>query len=76
MNIITNMSLLKDMQKAGLIKFTEETGIKITGLYDGESFICHYIDDLCEGIYSPFEYKGIKYKLIYISGCFYPYIVG
>ena len=73
-NLVHNITALKGMQKAGLIKFHEQTGTKITGLYGGKSFTCTYVDDLCEGVYAPFEYKGNKYRLKYVSGCFMPYV--
>jgi hypothetical protein len=72
--IIKSMSLLKGMQKAGLIQFHEQTGTKITGLYGGKSFVCCYVWDRCEGVPCTFEYKGECYELEYVSGCFMPYV--
>lgn len=73
--VVNDMSILKGMQTKGLIKFHPQTGTKITGLYGGKKFTCHYVDDRCEGVPTIFEYKGKKYTLKYFSGCFCPYVV-
>ncbi len=69
MNFVKNMATLKGMQKKGLIKFTEQTGCKIN------KHTIYYVDDLCEGVSSVFEYNGNKFCLEYVSGCFYPYVM-
>lgn len=69
---VQNIALLKGMQKANLIKFDNQTGTKITGLYDRRKFTCYYIDEAVGS--SVFEYKGGIYEVAYISGCFNPYV--
>ena len=71
MDIVKNMNTLKAMQKMGFVKFCEQTGEKITGLYSSKLFTCHYIDEAK----LEFEYKGKKYGQKYLSGCFNPYVV-
>lgn len=43
--------------------------------FDKEYKYCIEDNDSWGRCLSRFEYKGNKYKLQYISGCFYPYIV-
>lgn len=75
MEIVRNISLLKQMKRANLIKFHPQTGTKITGLYSKDKFTCCYIDDRCEGVPFEFQFMGDKYQVKYFSGCFYPYVV-
>lgn len=72
--IVQTMATLKGMENAGLIKFAPHTGVKVKGLYGGKDFVIHYVDDTMPGVPSLFTYKGAKYKLTYVSGCFYPYV--
>lgn len=74
METVRNLNTLKAMLKAGLITFSSQTGLKITGLYSNKYFICYYVDDY--GPQGPnFIYKDCVYSLKYFSGCFYPYVV-
>jgi len=68
MYIIRHTPTLNAMAKQGLIKLANETGCKI-----GKHTI-HYVDDICNGISQPFTYKGSRYQLTYVSGCFCPYV--
>jgi len=68
MDAVRNMATLNGMQKANLITFAPETGCKI-----GKNTI-YYVNDVCNGVMSIFTYKGVKYCLKYVSGCFYPYV--
>jgi hypothetical protein len=74
MEIVKDMSTLKGMLKQNLIKFHEQTGTKIKGLYGGKSFTCYYIDDRADGVPSIFTYKNRQYIVKYFSGCFCPYV--
>lgn len=62
------------MEKQGFIVLHPQTGSKITGLYDGEPFICTYVDDYGPKGHPNFQYGRGIYKLTYISGCFCPYV--
>jgi len=70
--VVNDMRILKGMEKAGLIKLDGQTGTKITGLYSDKKFTCCYID--CAVGNSIFEYKGKKYQVKFVSGCFCPYV--
>lgn len=74
MKIVKNMNTLKAMRKRGLISFCNDTGKKITGLYSNNKHTCYYVDDSASG-FNQFEYNNKQYKLEYLSGCFYPYII-
>ena len=69
--IVNNLNTLKAMEKKGFIKFCDQTGEKITTLYSNKTMVCYYID---EGD-SSFTYKGKKYGVKYLDGCFYPFVV-
>ena len=71
MNIVKNINTLKAMKKRGFVKFCDQTGEKITGLYDNRKFTCYYIYEAKLS----FEYKGKKYGQKYFDGCFYPFII-
>ena len=71
MGVVKNMNTLKAMEKLGLVKFCEQTGEKITGLYSSRGFTCYYVDEAKIN----FMYKGKKYTQEYFSGCFFPYVV-
>jgi len=70
--LVQDMRVLKAMERQGLIKFCNQTGCKIEGLYTHKKFTCYYIDEAKEKL---FEYKGEKYMEKYFDGCFYPYII-
>jgi hypothetical protein len=74
MQVVRNVKTLKAMAEKGLIKLLPETGTKIKGLYSNKTFPCVYVDDYGDGVHGGFEYKGVKYRLKYFSGCFYPYV--
>ena len=69
--IVRNMNLLNSLEKKGIIKFCNQPGSKISGLYSSKLFTCYYID---EAPFS-FQYKGRTFGQQYFSGCFYPYLV-
>lgn len=70
MNIVKDLRVLKAMRKQG-VKFCDQTGEKIHGLYDKRLFTCYYVDEAP----SQFIYKGKKYGQKYFDGCFMPYII-
>lgn len=70
--VVRSIPMLKGMEKEELIILHEQTGTKITGLYSREKFTCCYVWDAPN---SCFEYKRMKFKLEYFSGCFMPYVV-
>jgi hypothetical protein len=73
--VVKNMNTLKAMKDLEFIKFHEQTGTKITGLYSDEEFTCYYIDE--EGKNAPlrrFKYNENDYEIKYIDGCFCPYV--
>lgn len=67
---IDSISLLKSMAKAGIITLHHQTGKKITGLYSDKKFTCTYVDD---GPHT-FDFRGRRYGVRYVSGCFCPYV--
>ena len=70
-NVVKNLSLLKDMQKQGFVKFHTQTGTMITGLYSDEKFQCFYVDEV-----DPiFIYNNKVYGQKYFDGCFCPYVI-
>lgn len=69
---VKNLNTLKAMQKRGLIKFCDQTGEKITGLYTNKLFTCYYIDEATNPY---FTYKDKEYKEQYFDGCFMPFVV-
>ena len=71
--IVRNMKVLKGMEKMGLIKFDEQTGTKITGLYDSKLFTCYYIDEAGNQGRN-FTYNNKDYSVEFVSGCFMPYV--
>ena len=71
MKLIKNMNTLKAMQRAGFIKFCDQTGETIETLYSRKKHICHYVDDGDR----EFTYKGKRYGIKYMDGCFYPFVV-
>lgn len=73
MEIVKNMRVLNSLQKAGLIKFCEQTGEIITTLYSNAKHKCYYIDEAVGS--SSFEYRGKKYAVKYFDGCFNPFVV-
>jgi len=69
--IVKNLNTLKAMQKMGFVKFCDQTGEKIHGLYDRKLFTCYYVYEAEQN----FTYKGKKYGQKYFSGCFMPYVI-
>ena len=74
MTVVPNISTLRAMAKAGLIKLHNDTGQKV-GHWTGSTITAFYVDGVCKGVQEPFEFKGRKYKLKYFSGCFNPFVV-
>ena len=69
---IRNLNTLKALKNANLIKFCEQTGTKICGLYSSKLFTCYYIDDAIGS--SRFTFNGKNYIVKYVDGCFFPYV--
>lgn len=70
MNIVKDIRLLRRMEKAGLIELHPQTGKTVShyGLKCTAWYIRNHEKD-------HFEYKGKKYEIQFMSGCFYPYVV-
>ena len=66
---VTNMVVLRGMEKQGLIKLHPQTGREVSSPFG--QVTAFYID---EAIKKVFEYRGIRYREVYKSGSFYPYI--
>ena len=62
------------MAKNGLILLHKDTGKKVRH-WSGQMVTAYYVDDVCEGVKKPFEFRGRKYTLKYFSGCFNPFVV-
>jgi hypothetical protein len=70
--VVDNISVLKGMEKKGLIKFHPQTGTKIIGLYSNKKFTCYYIDEAVGR--SRFTYNDKEYIVKYVDGCFCPFV--
>lgn len=71
--IVSDLRVLKAMERAGLIRFHKDTGKRLAGLYGGKHKIC-YVGGYPEDGDIDFEYKGKRYTLRYLSGCFCPFV--
>jgi hypothetical protein len=69
--VVDDIRLLKRMQKAGFVKFCDQTGTKIHDLYDHKTFTCYYVYEAK----LKFDFEGQTYSEKYLSGCFYPYVI-
>jgi hypothetical protein len=69
--VVKSIKTINSLIKAGLVVPHEQTGTKITGLYDNKKFTCYYIDSVPK----KFIKNGYEYKEQYFSGCFCPYLV-
>lgn len=70
--VVKDIGRLKMLAKAKLINFCNQTGTKIHGLHSSKLFTCYYIDDATGS--SSFEFRGVKYVVEYVDGCFYPFV--
>ncbi len=68
--VVTDIKLIKNFAKKGLVELHYQTGTKITGLYDNHKFTCTYIDSA-----KTFVHDGYKYQQQYFDGCFNPYLI-
>lgn len=71
---VSDLRVLKAMERTGLIRFHEDTGKWLEGWYGGKHKIC-YVGGYPEGGDIDFKYKGKRYTLRYMSGCFCPFVV-
>lgn len=71
MKIVNNLRRLKELEKEGLIKLHPQTGCKVKSL-DGQLVTTWYIDDYVKS--SEFVFKGRKYSVKYVDGCFFPFV--
>jgi len=70
MKPVNNLSVLKRMQKAGIITFHKDTGKKLKGFFGG-SHTCYYIET-APALH--FSFEGKMYMSKYVDGCFFPFI--
>ena len=70
MEVLTDMRILKGMEKQGLIRFCRDTGKKVSVHFSDKRRIACYIED------GPtfFVYHKIKYQTKFVDGCFYPFV--
>lgn len=64
--MITNNKTLKMLADAGKIIWPVMTN-------NSKGIKFKYVDEV-DGVGSSFEFKGTKYRMKYVSGCFYPYL--
>lgn len=72
--VVTGIKTLRRMAKAGLVKLHRDTGAKVKH-WTGPTVTACYVDDLCDGVPSPFEFEKKHYRLKYFAGCFCPFVV-
>lgn len=65
--VITNKKTLKKMNDLGLIQWPVRGGSRF-------SYVDNAVNEDGSEKSSFFEYKGKKYCLKYVSGCFFPYV--
>jgi len=71
--IISHIPKLRAMAKQGLINLHSDTGATVRH-WTGQEVTACYIDGVPEGKSRQFEYKGEQYKVIFLDGCFCPFV--
>lgn len=72
MKQVRNLNTLKALQRANLVKFCNDTGMKMGVPFSDKKHTMYYIDG--ETANTSFEFNGKKYTVKYVDGCFYPYV--
>jgi|CXWL01.1.fsa_nt_gi hypothetical protein len=72
MKVIQDMTVLKAMQRRGLIRFHEDTGKLVGQLFSNRKAKAYYIDG---GPRTVFDYDDSRYQIKYFDGCFCPFVV-
>lgn len=69
--IVTNIPLLREMEKAGFVKLHRETGKRVGLLYSPKTTVATYVYEAKDNFY----FLGKHYQEKYFDGCFMPYVI-
>lgn len=69
--IVTNIPLLREMEKAGFVKLHRETGKRVGLLYSPKTTVATYVYEAKNN----FHFLGKHYQKKYFDGCFMPYVI-
>lgn len=69
--VVTNIPLLREMEKAGFVKLHHQTGKRVGLLYSSKTTVASYVYEAK----NDFHFLGKHYQEKYFDGCFMPFVI-
>lgn len=69
--VVTNIPLLREMEKAGFVKLHHQTGKRVGLLYSSKTTVASYVYEAK----NDFHFLGRHFKEKYFDGCFMPFVI-